>query len=510
MIIQMRSLFSVPVLLLLAACGVNKTINSGEGWEGGLKSLDQDGDGYSPQNGDCNDADAAINPGAPELCDTVDNDCDGDVDDDDSWHVDNYWAPDMDGDGYPDNAGIIMACSATSLQDLMDYVGSNVDLGNWIQPTVYEDTDNDGLVDSPVWDCDDANSASFPGNPEICDTVDNDCNGLVDDGAVQSVWYVDGDGDSYGDSASAYMACTAPMGYVAMAGDCNDSEASINPGAQEICDTVDNDCDGDIDDADSSVSGQTTWYLDADTDNYGDSAMAATLCIAPMGYVAMGGDCNDANAAINPGAQEICDANSTDEDCDGAADDADSSASGKTTWYRDYDGDSYGRSDWSFTACNGITGYTGQDSDCNDANAAINPGATEIPGDGIDNDCDGADSEPVACNIELQYDSTDVYVTEMSVVGTPGGAYDGDIVAGVTGWSFSEANRGSLQFATGTNGSFCLTGNILVHVVLSDGSPGCMLNGTASGDLFAMQDGITLVTRAFDNGDGTCDIEIVK
>ena len=108
-----------------------------------------------------------------------------------------------------------------------------------------DDLDRDGhLVPE---DCNDRNAAIFPGAEEVCDDVDNDCDGEIDeaDATDVSVFYVDGDADGYGDPDQPVEACTRPVGAVADGTDCDDTEALSNPGMDEICrDHVDNDCDG--------------------------------------------------------------------------------------------------------------------------------------------------------------------------------------------------------------------------------------------------------------------------
>ena len=90
----------------------------------------------------------------------------------------------------------------------------------------------------------------YPGNAEVCDTFDNDCNSLVDDGATDAVtWYADFDGDGYGGVNATETACTAPTGYLATADDCDDLDATSYPSATEVCDSADNDCDTMVDNA---------------------------------------------------------------------------------------------------------------------------------------------------------------------------------------------------------------------------------------------------------------------
>ncbi len=203
--------------------------------------------------------------------------------------------------------------------------------------------------------------------------------------------YTDSDSDGYGDSGTAEMACVVESGFATVGGDCDDTNSAVNPGAIEMCDTVDNDCDGNTDDA--SATDVSTWYADADSDSYGDGSVAEMACDALSGYVADSTDCNDTDAAVNPGAMEVCDSG-LDNDCDGASDDADSDVvtlTGSESW-PDADSDSYGDESASSTwSCTVPSGSVENDDDCNDSDAGINPGATEIADDGIDQDCSGAD-----------------------------------------------------------------------------------------------------------------------
>ncbi len=204
-----------------------------------------------------------------------------------------------------------------------------------------------------------------------------------------STFYADADGDGFGDDGVTEQRCTAPAGFVAKGGDCADDNAAVHPDGKEICDAVDNDCDGMIDDADASVDMTTlgTFYRDSDGDSYGDAAMTKKACAKPSGYVMSSSDCDDGEAAVHPGAVEVCDF--VDNDCDQLVDMADPGIDPASTmsFYRDADADNYGAGT-AMVACNAPSGYVAASGDCNDSDNASHPGGVEIC-DGADNDCDG-------------------------------------------------------------------------------------------------------------------------
>ena len=173
------------------------------------------------------------------------------------------------------------------------------------------DTDGDGFDE--YTDCNDEDSSINPDADELCDDIDNNCNGSIDEDPTDATtWYADVDYDFYGDANSTSAACDRPSFYRANSSDCDDSNANVNPGAAETCDGTDNNCSGDETDA----SDATTYYADADSDTYGDLTNPTTDCSQPSGYVTDSADCDDSTSSINPDATEVCN-DDTDSDCDG-------------------------------------------------------------------------------------------------------------------------------------------------------------------------------------------------
>ena len=259
------------------------------------------------------------------------------------------------------------------------------------------DADGDGVA--AQFDCDDTNPDINDDAPELCDVLDNNCDGQIDNDTTDApTFYADFDRDGFGDPNTTTSDCRfdeeagtpdpdfEPFGYVRDMTDCNDQLKTVNPEADERCDGIDNNCDGAIDD-DSAVD-KNTWFEDGDDDGYGDAASTTEACDQPAGYVDNDLDCNDDQDFTNPGADEICD--SFDNDCDEEIDEDD--AIDALAWYRDADEDGYGTPDDSLFACGAPDGYIADNTDCNDEAATANPGGTEVC-DGLDNDCDSTTSE---------------------------------------------------------------------------------------------------------------------
>ncbi len=197
------------------------------------------------------------------------------------------------------------------------------------------------------------------------------------------VW-VDADGDGFGSDQ--------PIGYVCVPGaneatnkvDCDDENPDVNPGMDEQCDLLDNDCNGLVDETWPKIP----WYPDADGDGFGSPDASESACQPPgPNYIEIAGDCDDTNPAINPTAIEICD--TVDNDCDTLVDDSDPGVDPSTysRWHADFDGDGFGDRENFLELCAGPPAAVLDGQDCDDDDDTINPDANEVC-DEIDNDCD--------------------------------------------------------------------------------------------------------------------------
>jgi hypothetical protein len=204
-------------------------------------------------------------------------------------------------DGYGNESGKSdQTCATTSLLSIWFRDSDNDSFGdpdNSIQDAATSPPE--GYVADNT-DCNDGSGAVHPDAEEICNGIDDNCDTTVDEG-VQNTFYLDYDGDDYGDSSQNKQACTAPDGYVADNNDCNDRNDAIYPGAVETCNGIDDDCDTSVDEG-----VLRTFYRDYDKDNYGDAGQTRQACAAPDGYVADDTDCDDNDININPGTREVC------------------------------------------------------------------------------------------------------------------------------------------------------------------------------------------------------------
>lgn len=235
-------------------------------------------------------------------------------------------------------------------------------------------------------DCDDEDATTYPGAPETCDGSDQDCDGSVDEHAVDSnPWYPDLDGDGWGTTPESTWSCSPPEHAASQAGDCDDTNPTTHPGAAEVCPNgMDDDCDGRTDLLD--------WYTDADGDGFGDPTTRTASCEAPTATaVQTASDCDDTDEEVHPAAPERCDDLDVDEDCDGLSDDADDAVTGTTPWYQDLDGDGWGTPEAIEGRCDPKEGWAPVYGDCDDDDPSIQPDADETWYDDVDQDCDGAD-----------------------------------------------------------------------------------------------------------------------
>jgi hypothetical protein len=374
------------------------------------RPTDADGDGVPsdacldargmPLGTDCDDAMATIYPGALEVCDAmgVDEDCDPTT----------RGGLDADGDEFQD----ARCCNGTGA----------------------------GACGT---DCNDAVRGANPDGTETCNSIDDDCDGMIDEG-VLVMGFRDADGDGHGDPSMPMSACGSRAGFSTSNRDCDDTRALRSPSLPEVCDEIDNDCDGTPDPADSTVS--ALWYEDADGDGFGRADRTVVSCAIPTGsYSLLGTDCNDAAASVNPAQAERC--NGQDDDCNGVADfviaagdledddrdgrgdarcmptptpadcddrdpasgpgvaescdgrdnDCDGSVDemvASFAYFRDEDGDGYGSaSSGVLVGCVQPAGYVARGGDCDDRSTVRSPAVTEACNMGVDDDCDGAVDE---------------------------------------------------------------------------------------------------------------------
>ncbi|MEZ4319569.1 MAG: MopE-related protein [Myxococcota bacterium] len=354
--------------------------------------------GRAAVNTDCDDAAPNNFPGNTEICDGVDNNCVGGVDEPGPQVSYSTWYRDADGDNHGDPATSSSTCNGAPL----NYVASSDD-------------------------CDDTDGINYPGNPELCDGQDNDCNGLDDAGnAGTDNWETDNDGDGQRE-------CEA---------DCDDTNAQRFTGNTETpANNLDNDCNM-----------RELCYIDTDQDTYGNQGgatqqsapgMPAWACTA-AGLSPVANDCNDTNPTINVAAVE------------GIADNLDQNCDGIELCYQDADEDGHGI-ETGLTVnspdllCRRVDGESGIADDCNDGDDTIYLGAPEILFDGIDQDCNGVDA--VECFEDSDNDDVGVPVPRV------GAGIDGDCLDPNESYSSADCNDGNPNIHPG----FTLAGVITIQ-----------------------------------------------
>ncbi len=226
-----------------------------------------------------------------EVCNGEDDDCDGEADQDGTSGCALLYA-DVDGDGFGNPEDSKCYCAPQGPY------------------TVADNTD-----------CDDLASVAFPGNEEVCDGFDNDCNGVVDDAPPEADcidFYVDGDKDGFGAGEPACL-CVADDTYtVTQPGDCNDADPTAYPGGQETCAPADENCNGQVNEA--GALGCVSFFEDVDGDGWGVGSAQCVCTDDPVFNATQTGDCYDLNPDAKPGQAAWFTVNrgdgSFDYDCD--------------------------------------------------------------------------------------------------------------------------------------------------------------------------------------------------
>lgn len=372
--------------------------------------IDLDGDKYNATAGgvcgataDCDDTNSSVHPGATEVCNGIDDNCINGIDEGCE-----CTPPGSKQACGPPEAGIGLCANGNQ----------TCENGNWS----------------------DCVGATYP-IPEICNSEDDNCNNQTDEGVLITS-YRDFDVDNYGNLTDLTEACTVPDGYVDNSLDCNDFSSSANPGLTEICDRIDNNCNGIIDENCTCVPNDVQ---ECGVSSVGECKLGSQTCLEDatwgecegavfpvnetcnnkddncntlvdenlteikecgLGICAGGtqtrecingtetgwGACSTADKAVN----ETC--NGADDDCDGNID----NGLPNYTFYKDSDIDGYGDPSITVQACAAPEGYANRAGDCNDANKAVNPGATEICTNNIDDNCNGlTDAREEGCGQQV-------------------------------------------------------------------------------------------------------------
>ena len=373
---------------------------------------------YITVSGDCDDANVAVNPNTAEVCDLIDNNCDSNVDEGFDADADGYstCGGDCDDNNAMVNPGMMEDCTNGIDDNCNFFVDENIDLDfdgvttcsgdcNDNDATVFPgaaevcdgvDNNCDGIADEGFdidgdgfttcsGDCDDNNASVNPGTAEVCNNTDDNCDGQIDE-FVLLTFYADLDGDGFGNINDVQFGCSAPVGYVDDNTDCDDTMITYwdmdadGFGSSTLldgCGIMDNtDCD-DSNPAVNTVSTEVCNGIDDNCDGVTDEGCGTLGCTNLAA-------CNfDPAATIDDGScvlpsPETCDG--VDNDCDGTVDDG-----VLNTFYADVDGDGLGNLNNSISACVIIPGFVTNSNDCDDSdNTLLGPGSACDNGSALD------------------------------------------------------------------------------------------------------------------------------
>ncbi len=246
------------------------------------------------------------------------------------------------------------------------------------------------IVPTEKADCNDLDNFTYPNAPEMCDGLDNDCDDVVDNEIVYQTWFLDSDGDGFGDSANSKEDCVQPdsgKNYVLNNLDCDDSNPNVNPLEKEVCNGIDDNCKNGVDEQLPLID----YCPDVDGDGDGDPSLIDSYCKNPsteeLNFVQQCGDCNVLNSQVSSLIQyDGCDG--VDNDCDNAIDEDNP----PLEYFLDADSDGHGAGEGTIS-CTPMPGYVaGVNDDCNDSVTSIHPDAKEVC-NLVDDNCNGEINE---------------------------------------------------------------------------------------------------------------------